>query len=264
MLLNLISAALTHLYLEREQTTHVIQRQNLQDDRLVSYFQGQALQQSPKTFVAQANQSLQPHRLDVAGPPETTSVATVRSRFDSVGQETTLYSSQVQAVVTVRNKASLARRRPEPISASKRCFCKWDQTTYCWQIRGVLRFISSTPMSHSPSCPLFNLVKQTHRKDIAVYLPRYWGSGIWATFKTTRVSGAYTLSRTLVCRRIVPQNSHIFLLLSPYSSSSTDIQKVREEIWSLLSSGQASPGDVTEDGTTILEVCPTAISVFQI
>ena len=150
---------------------------------------------------------------------------------------------------------------PNKRGVTKTCSCPARPNNYTWELFGLIKFTTSTSAPHLPSCRLYRYGQRHYRRDLSIFSPLIWTYvGVQATLKVTRGARACILSRTLLCRRIVPHDSPLFEALIPRlgrDANMLDVQRVRKRLTTMFSKGEATPADVSEYNETILEVRST-------
>lgn len=171
---------------------------------------------------------------------------------------------------SIKNSHSvLVDASSRPFFKRPTCTCRSSTYSIGFQNPGRLRYsrrmwsgrLNAFNLSHRKDCELFKPFK----KETSLHLKLMYYSGVIAgvvnaSFQLTRGAGAFSLSPSLSCIRVVPHKSpafelitlHMFDIVCPGILLTSDvvIWKLRE----LFQDGRASPGDVNPDGQSLLHV----------
>ena len=189
------------------------------------------------------NEKVENLRLELANRPVARHRLYHRAAERMAAQKTLL---QEPGAVTSEFTSIVRRKRS--------CSCAAYKRESCMGIMGLLTIRSSMSSQHLPSCAFFKSTKQDHRRTLIFDLPLRWNiAGLSTTLKITRGADAYVLSRSLICRRIVPYNNpasqylhEVFMEFSSRGNISTsDVEGIRNHLYAMFRKGEASPKDIS-------------------
>ena len=251
------------IFSHSEQQSRFQSQTQTQEDRIIGYVGAMSMQIQAMTVETASGLRTQDHRLaQVEGRLQELCTDLIpRPRIRQRLQDRVMELTEGPAASSEEEQLPMLRQKDVPrraVQEERGCICAGYQSRWNWQLPGVISFRGEAASKHLPNCPMYTTTRRTTRFGMDLDLLWLWNSHAKSiTMEIVRGAGGCVISRSLMCKRIVPDDSAAFRLLDHWRfrmEEAPSVQSIRKQLNDMFRTGEALPADESADGATLTMV----------